>query len=45
MYAIVDTHTGYMVGTAKGLNSALRAGERRNQQYGAVRLAYRFQGA
>ncbi len=45
MYAIVDTHTGYTVGTAKSLSGALRAAERRNQQYGAVRFTYRFQGA
>ncbi len=45
MYAIVDTRTGYTVGTAKSLNSALRAAERRNQQYGAVRFTYRFLSA
>ena len=44
MYAIIDTHTGYTVGTAKTLKSALRAAERRNQQYGAVRFTHRFLG-
>lgn len=44
MYAIIDTRTGYRVGTAKNLKSALRAAERRNQQYGGVRFTHRFLG-
>lgn len=45
MYAVIDTRTGNQVATTKTLNSALRAAERRNQQYGAVRFTHRFIGA
>lgn len=41
MYEIIDTHTGYVVGKAKTLRSALRTIDRRDNAYGAYRYTWR----
>lgn len=41
MYNIIDTQTGKIVATAKTLSGALRACDRRDNAYGAVRYVAR----